>query len=82
VTTLPVDNLTLAVFRSAEFGFLGFVMPTFRQTPLRFGAWTALSAGEMVLRARCGTRQPWGEGLVEILKALRRLGMGRGAEAA
>jgi hypothetical protein len=32
--TLPVDNLTLAVFRSAELGFLGLVIPTLTHTPL------------------------------------------------
>lgn len=56
---LPVDNLTLAVFRSPELGFLGFVIPTFRQTPLSAGALTSRSAGLTGLRARCSVRQPY-----------------------
>jgi hypothetical protein len=59
--TRPVDNLTLAVLRSAELGFFGFVMPTFRHTPLSEGAPTWRRAGETALRARWATRQPCGE---------------------
>jgi hypothetical protein len=61
VISLPVDRRTRHVLRSAEFGFLGFVMPTLRQTPLRAGAWTSESAGETALRARLAVRQPCGE---------------------
>jgi hypothetical protein len=57
--TLPVDNLTLAVFRSAEFGFLGFVIPTFRHTPFSSGAMTSRSAGLTGFLARCSDRHPW-----------------------
>ena len=34
---MPLVSLTLAIFRSAEFGFFGVVVPTFRQTPLLKG---------------------------------------------
>ena len=34
VTSWPLDNLTLATFLKAEFGFLGVVVYTFTQTPL------------------------------------------------
>jgi hypothetical protein len=37
VTTLPVLNRTLAIFLSPEFGFLGFVVPTFKHTPFSSG---------------------------------------------
>lgn len=47
--TLPLDNRTLAVFRWPEFGFLGLVMPTFRQTPFRDGRPTV--AGDRGRRA-------------------------------
>jgi len=30
---MPLVNLTLAIFRKAEFGFLGVVVETFVQTP-------------------------------------------------
>jgi len=35
---MPLVNLTLAIFRSAEFGFLGVVVETFVQTPRLKGA--------------------------------------------
>lgn len=56
VTTLPVLSLTLAIFLSPEFGFFGFVVPTFRHTPFISGR--SASAGDVGLRARCATRQP------------------------
>jgi len=34
---MPLVNLTLATFLKAEFGFLGVVVKTFRQTPLLKG---------------------------------------------
>lgn len=52
-------SLTLAVFRSAELGFLGFVIPTLMQTPLSSGALTSRRAGETAFRARWATRQPF-----------------------
>jgi len=58
LTTLPVLRRTLAVFRSAELGFLGFVMPTLRHTPLSSGARAVDIAGDVCLRARCGLRHP------------------------
>jgi len=34
---MPLDNLTLATFLKAEFGFLGVTVVTFTQTPLLKG---------------------------------------------
>lgn len=45
----PDDKRTFAVLRCPEFGFLGFVMPTFRHTPFRAGRPTV--AGERGRRA-------------------------------
>ena len=56
VIIFPLLNLTLAVFRSPEFGFFGLVMPTFRHTPLSSGLST--SAGERGLRAAWPRRAP------------------------
>lgn len=56
MTTLPLLNRTLAVLRSPELGFFGFVMPVLRHTPFICGRLT--SAGERGLRARCSTRHP------------------------
>lgn len=61
-------SLTLAVFRSAELGFLGFVIPTLMQTPLSSGALTSRRAGETAFRARWATRQPFS--LISLLKWL------------
>jgi hypothetical protein len=33
VVSFPLDNITRATFRSAEFGFLGVIVLTTRQTP-------------------------------------------------
>ena len=57
----PVESRTRAVLRSPELGFLGRVMPTLRQTPLRCGARISDRAGETAWRARWGLRQPWEE---------------------
>lgn len=54
--TLPELSLTLAVFRCPELGFLGLVMPTFRQTPFSAGRPTV--AGERGRRALRDER-PW-----------------------
>lgn len=54
--TFPELKRTLAVFRSPEFGFFGFVMPTFRQTPFISGR--LCNCGDVSLRARCAFRQP------------------------
>ena len=56
VITVPLLNLTLAVLRSPEFGFFGFVVPTRRQTPFSSGVFT--KAGEVALRAFCPVRHP------------------------
>jgi hypothetical protein len=37
VTSIPLDNRTLATFRSAEFGFFGVNVITRVQTPLFWG---------------------------------------------
>lgn len=56
MTTLPLLNRTLAVFRSPELGFFGFVIPVLRQTPFISGR--LCSAGERRRRAFCGLRHP------------------------
>jgi hypothetical protein len=54
VITLPVLSLTLAIFLSPEFGFFGFVVPTFRHTPLSSGL--SLNCGDRSFRAFCAIR--------------------------
>lgn len=54
--TLPELNLTLAIFLSPEFGFFGFVIPTFKHTPFISGR--LRSAGDVVLRAFRSLRAP------------------------
>src|SRR3989304_2996996 len=49
VTSMPLVSRTLATFRSAEFGFLGVVVYTRRQTPRFCGQES--SAGELLLLA-------------------------------
>jgi hypothetical protein len=51
VITLPVLNLTLAIFLSPELGFLGFVVPTFRHTPFNSGL--SLNCGDRSFRDFC-----------------------------
>jgi hypothetical protein len=34
---MPLDNLTLAILRKAEFGFFGVMVVTFKQTPRKNG---------------------------------------------
>jgi hypothetical protein len=53
-----VLNLTLAIFRSAELGFLGFMMETRTQTPFMHGRFPSDSAGDTGFRAFCGLRHP------------------------
>lgn len=54
VTNLPVLSFTLAILRSPLFGFLGFVVPTRRQTPFRWGR--LARAGDSACRARALVR--------------------------
>lgn len=61
-------NLTLAILRSAELGFLGLVTVTRRQTPFMHGRFPSESAGETGFRARCFLRQP----LITWLKVAQR----------
>ena len=56
-TTRPLLSLILAVFLSPEFGFLGFVMPTFRHTPFISGR--LCRAGEAPRRAFLPRRMPF-----------------------
>ena len=49
--TLPVLNLTLAIFLSPELGFFGLVVPTFRHTP--FSSGLSLNCGDRSFRAFC-----------------------------
>lgn len=53
---MPLLNLTLAIFLSPELGFLGFVMPTRKQTPFIAGLCT--NCGDTFLRAFCPFLQP------------------------
>ena len=54
--TFPLLKRTLAVLRCPELGFLGFVMPTFKQTPFISGRLAAERAGETACRAFFGCR--------------------------
>lgn len=54
MTDRPLLNLTFATFRSAEFGFFGFITLTFRQTAFICGRLT--NAGDVAWRARRGLR--------------------------
>jgi hypothetical protein len=75
-TTFPLLNLILAVFLSPEFGFFGFVIPVFKQTP--FICARPTSAGDRERRAACEVRQPlrtwlyvaWRKG--DVVKCLMR----------
>jgi hypothetical protein len=51
VMTFPVLKRTLAIFLSPELGFLGFVVPTFKQTPFSSGLF--FSCGDRSFRAPC-----------------------------
>ena len=55
---LSLLSLILATLRSAELGFLGFMMETLRHTPFMQGLCSFESAGETGLRAFWGLRQP------------------------
>jgi hypothetical protein len=46
VTSIPLVSLTLAIFRSAEFGFFGVTVRTIRHTPRFWGV--PFSAGALV----------------------------------
>ena len=56
MTTFPLLNLTLAIFRSPELGFLGFVVPTFKHTPFISGLFA--SAGDLSFRSPCADLPP------------------------
>jgi hypothetical protein len=58
VMTLSELNLTLAIFRSAELGFFGFMTVTLRHTPFMHGRFPSDSAGDTGFRARWDLRQP------------------------
>src|SRR4051794_33950602 len=59
VISLPLESRTLATLRSAEFGFLGVIVLTWRQTPRLNGQ--ASSTGDLVLytTGRRGLRTSW-----------------------
>src|SRR4051812_48444973 len=59
VISLPLDSRTRATFRSAEFGFFGVIVLTWRQTPRLNGQ--ASSTGDLVLYTwvRRGFRTSW-----------------------
>ena len=56
MTNRPLLSRILATFRSPEFGFLGFTIPTRRHTPFISGR--SIIAGEVGFRALCSLRQP------------------------
>src|SRR3954465_15016341 len=59
VISLPLESRTRATLRSAEFGFLGVIVLTWRQTPRLNGQ--ASSTGDLVLytTGRRGFRTSW-----------------------
>src|SRR5690349_1572567 len=59
VISLPLESRTRATLRSAEFGFLGVIVLTWRQTPRLNGQ--ASSTGDLVLylTGRRGLRTSW-----------------------
>lgn len=78
VTTFPLLNLTLAIFLSPEFGFLGFVVPTFKHTPFISGLF--VSAGERSFRTLCCDR-PFRSTCISVHLCAREAGMGRTGRA-
>lgn len=84
VTTLSLLKRTLATFRSAELGFLGFMTVTLRHTAFMHGFPDVDMAGETGLRAGCACRAPritWlkvARGAAEVAKPRRERGRRRG----
>ena len=74
--TFPVLNLTLAIFLSPELGFLGFVVPTFKHTPLSSGLF--FNCGDLNFRAPCDIR-PWRRTWINVHLGARDAGSGRRA---
>lgn len=56
VTIRPLEHRTLAHLRSAELGFLGFVVNILEHTPLTKGL--PSRAGARLTGGRCGLRAP------------------------
>jgi len=54
--TIPLLSRTLAILRSPEFGFFGFVVPTRKHTP--FSSGLLRNAGDTARRALCPTLHP------------------------
>jgi hypothetical protein len=78
VMTLPVLSLTLAIFLSPEFGFLGLVVPTLRHTPLSSGR--SFNCGDLSFRAFCAIL-PWRNTCINVHLWARDDGAGRIAKA-
>jgi hypothetical protein len=76
--TLPVLNLTLAIFLSPELGFFGFVVPTFRHTPLSSGL--SLNCGDRSFRAFCAIL-PCRRTCINVHLLARSVGVGPPAKA-
>jgi hypothetical protein len=74
VITFPVLNRTLAIFRSPELGFLGFVVPTFRHTPFSSGLF--FNCGDRSFRAPCDIR-PWRRTCINVHLGARDAGSWR-----
>lgn len=73
VTTFPLLNLTLAIFLSPEFGFFGFVVPTFRHTPFISGLFA--SAGDRSFR-RPRADRPFRSTCINVHLCAREAGVG------
>lgn len=71
--TFPVLKRTLAIFRSPELGFLGFVVPTFRHTP--FSSGRLASCGDRSFRALCCIL-PWRRTWINVHLLARGAGVG------
>lgn len=78
VMTFPVLKRTLAIFLSPELGFFGFVVPTFKHTPLSSGL--SFNWGDRSFRAfRCARppRRTW----ISVHLCARDAGAGRRGRA-
>src|SRR5688572_22297792 len=59
VTSLPLESRTRVIFRRAEFGFLGVIVRTCRQTPRLKGHLSRIGALENFRLARRRLRTSW-----------------------
>src|SRR5690242_9654562 len=59
VISLPLESRTRATFRSAEFGFFGVIVLTWRQTPRLNGFLSRTGDFDLYLTGRRGLRTSW-----------------------